>query len=226
MNIEWVRGRIRDALADTRIAENGQLVNLAERTRVETSRFNRNPPRFLSYANGRMVRVPSSPVKAKQTRVKGKSAILMHEYDYSLVPWRRAIGCLGEPLQAWIRYCYGDSRYHAEQLKVVPYVWQKFIEQQPGRISGKVKQRLQGLALLAVQVVASEISGRQNCYTYTELADMVDTSKQNWNKNYKDLWEVLIWVVKNIDGSSVLVIERNRIIKKELSELQKFTFSL
>ncbi|WP_148203322.1 bacteriophage antitermination protein Q [Sodalis glossinidius] len=40
----------------------------------------------MSYANGRTFRVPSSPVKAKQTRVKGKSAILMLEYDYSLVP--------------------------------------------------------------------------------------------------------------------------------------------
>ncbi|OZI15175.1 hypothetical protein CE195_00025 [Sodalis-like symbiont of Philaenus spumarius] len=76
MNIEWVRGRIRDALADTLIAENGQLGNLAERTRIETSRFNRNPPRFLSYMNGRMVRVASSLVKAKQTRVQGKSAVL------------------------------------------------------------------------------------------------------------------------------------------------------
>ncbi|WP_050747454.1 bacteriophage antitermination protein Q [Sodalis glossinidius] len=105
MNIEWVWGRVRYALADTLITKNGQLGNLVERTRIETLRFNRNPPRFLSYANGRMVRVPSSPVKAKQTRVKGKSVILMHECDYSLVPWRRAIGGLDEPLQAWIRYC-------------------------------------------------------------------------------------------------------------------------
>ncbi|WP_041866492.1 bacteriophage antitermination protein Q [Sodalis glossinidius] len=145
MNIEWVRGRVKYALADTRQIRNGQLGNLAERTRIETSRFNRNPPRFLSYANGRMVRVPSSPVKAKQTRVKGKSAILMHEYDYYLVPSASSMR----------RYRRGYAyRYHAEQLKVVPYVWQKFIEQQPGRISGKVKQRLQRLALLAVQVVA------------------------------------------------------------------------
>ncbi|WP_279379447.1 bacteriophage antitermination protein Q [Sodalis glossinidius] len=52
-------------------------------------------------------------------------------------------------------------------------MWQKFIEQQPGRISGKVRQRLQGLALLAVQVVAREIGCRTNLYTYAELADMV-----------------------------------------------------
>lgn len=226
MNIEWVRGRVRDALADFRNAGNGQLGNLAERTRIETSRFNRNPPRFFCHANGSTIRVPSSPIKAKQARVKGKSVALMHEYDYSLVPWRRAIGCLDEPLQAWIRYRYGDYRYHAEQLKVVPYVWQMFIEQQPGRISGKVKQRLQGLALLAVQVVASEIGGCTNRYTYAELADMVGTSKQNWNKNYKELWEALIWVVKNMDSSAVLAIGRNRIIKRERSELQKFTFSL
>ncbi|CAK8739169.1 hypothetical protein SODG_002775 [Sodalis praecaptivus] len=203
MNIEWVRGCVRDALADTLIAENGQLGNLAERTRVETSRFNRNPPRFLGYANGRMVRVPSSPVKAKQTRVKGKSAILMHEYDYSLAPWRRAIGGLDEPLQAWIRYCYGGYRYHAEQLKVLPYVWQNFIEQQPGRIFGKVKQRLQGLALLAVQVVAREIDGHPNRYTYAELADMVGVTADNWRKWYQGFWREILELCAEIDSLSL-----------------------
>lgn len=47
MNIEWVRGHVRDALADIRIAENGQLGNLEERTRVDSSRFHHNPPRFF-----------------------------------------------------------------------------------------------------------------------------------------------------------------------------------
>ncbi|OIV46953.1 hypothetical protein BK025_07890 [Sodalis sp. TME1] len=203
MNIEWVRGSVRYALADIRQVRNGQLGNLAEKTRIDASRFNRNPPRFLSYANGRMVRVPSSPVKAKQTRVKGKSVILMHEYDYSLVPWRRAIGSLDEPLQAWIRYCYGDYRYHAEQLKVVPYVWQTFIVRQPGRISGKVKQRLQGLALLAVQVVAREIDGRPDRYTYAELADMVGVTADNWRKWYQGFWREIMDLCAEIDNLSL-----------------------
>ncbi|OIV47979.1 hypothetical protein BK025_00055, partial [Sodalis sp. TME1] len=152
MNIEWVRGNVRAALDDTYIAGNGQLGDLAERARVETSRFNRNPPRFIA-VNGRMVRVPSYPLTTKQTRVKGESVALIHEVDYYLVSWRRAISRLDEPLQAWIRYCYGGYPYRNEQPRVVPYVWDKFIEQQTGRISGKVKQRLQGLVLLAVQVV-------------------------------------------------------------------------
>lgn len=218
MNIEWVRGRVRYALADIRQIRNGQLGNLAKKTRVETSRFNRNPPRFLSYANGRMVRVPSSPVKAKQTRVKGKSVILMLEYDYSLVPWRRAIGYLNEPLQAWIRYCYGDYRYHAEQLKVVPYVWQKFIEQQPGRISGKVKQRLQGLALLAVQVVASEISGFPKRYTCAELADMVGVTADNWRMRYEGYWRALMAEVSVLDEYALAELYQQR---KELIEVRK-----
>ncbi|CAK8738046.1 hypothetical protein SODG_001742 [Sodalis praecaptivus] len=219
MNIEWVRGRVKYALADTLIAENGQLGKLAEKTRVETSRFNRNPPRFLSYANGRMVRVPSSPVKAKQTRVKGKSAILMLECDYALVPWRRAISGLDEPLQAWIRYCYGDYRYHAEQLKVVPYVWQTFIEQQPGRISGKVKQRLQGLALLAVQVVASEIDGFSKRYTYTELADMVGVNRDNWNKNYQGRWHELMQWVHKMDNAALGCVSKSGNFMKAVAKV-------
>ncbi|MEN3259080.1 bacteriophage antitermination protein Q [Sodalis endosymbiont of Spalangia cameroni] len=229
MNIEWVRGKVRYALADTLIAENGQLGNLAEKTRIETSRFNRNPPRFLSYANGRMVRVPSSPVKAKQTRVKGKSAILMLECEYALVPWRRAIDCLDEPLQAWIRYCYGDYRYHAEQLKVVPYVWRKFIEQQPGRISGKVKQRLQGLALLAVQVVAREIDGRPDRYTYAELADMVEVTADNWRVSYSGYWRTLMAEVSVLDGYALAELYRQRkgfIEMKKRKDLQNFGFCL
>lgn len=67
MNIEWVRGNVRAALNDTYISGNGQLGNLAERARVETSRFNRNPLRFIA-VNGRMVRVPSYPLTTKQTR--------------------------------------------------------------------------------------------------------------------------------------------------------------
>ncbi|MEN3257527.1 bacteriophage antitermination protein Q [Sodalis endosymbiont of Spalangia cameroni] len=219
MNIEWVRGRVRYALADIRQIRNGQLGNLAERTRVETSRFNRNPPRFFCHANGRMVRVPSSPVKAKQTRVKGKSAILMLECDYSLVPWRRAIGSLDEPLQAWIRYCYGDYRYHAEQLKVLPYVWQTFIEQQPGRISGKVKQRLQGLALLAVQVVASEIDGFSKRYTYAELADMVGVCPNNWNQNYQGRWNELVKLVHEMDELALSDVGKTNKFRKEVAKV-------
>ncbi|OIV46958.1 hypothetical protein BK025_07740 [Sodalis sp. TME1] len=229
MNIEWVRCRVRHALADTLITKNGQLGNLAGRARVETSRFNRNPPRFLSHANGRMVRVPSSPVKAKQTRAKGKSAILMLECDYSLVPWRRAIGGLDEPLQAWIRYCYGDYRYHAEQLKVVPYVWQTFIEQQPGRISGKVKQRLQGLTLLAVQVVASEIRGYPNRYTYAELADMVGVTADNWRVSYSGYWRALTAEVSVLDKYALdeLYQQRKGLIEvKKRKDLQNFGFRL
>ncbi|MFT4465037.1 MAG: bacteriophage antitermination protein Q [Sodalis sp. (in: enterobacteria)] len=229
MNIEWVRGRVRYALADTLIAENGQLGNLAEGTRIETSRFNRNPPRFLSYANGRKVRVPSSPVKAKQTRAKGKSAILMLEYNYSLVPWRRAIGCLDEPLQAWIRYCYGDYRYHAEQLKVLPYVWQNFIEQQPGHISDKVRQRLQGLALLAVQVVAREIDGRPNRYTYAELADMVGVTADNWRMRYEGYWRALMAEVSVLDEYALdeLYQQRKGLIEvRKKKDLQMFGFCL
>ncbi|OIV47201.1 hypothetical protein BK025_06035 [Sodalis sp. TME1] len=229
MNIEWVRGSVRYALADTLIAGNGQLGNLAERTRVETSRFNRNPPRFFCHANGRMVRVASSPVKAKQARVKGKSVALMHEYDYSLVPWRRAIGGLDEPLQAWIRYCYGDYRYHAGQLKVVPYVWQKFIEQQPGRISGKVKQRLQGLALLAVQVVAKERDGRPDRYTYAELADMVGVTVDNWRMRYEGYWRALMAEVSVLDEYALdeLYQQRKRLIEvRKKKDLQMFGFCL
>lgn len=145
------------------------------------------------------------PVEIKQTRAKGSSAPLMLEIDYALVPWRRAINSLEEPLQAWIRYCYGDYRHRNEQFKVVPYVWERFMEGQTGRMSAKVKQRLQGLTWLAVQVVASESSGR-GCikeYTYAELAQMVGVATDNWNKNYQQRWNDLLSIIVSIDSQAL-----------------------
>lgn len=79
----------------------------------------------------------------------------------------------------------------------MPYVWDKFIEQQTGRISGKVKQRLQGLVLLAVQVMANEINGTPSDYIYGDLAHMVGISQSTWHKNYQDRWlEVKNTIIK------------------------------
>lgn len=227
MNLEWVRDNIRTALADIYLPGNGQLGALAERTSVETNRFNRNPPRYIVLGE-KKIRRHSVPVEIKQTRAKGASVPLMLEIDYALVPWRRAINFLEEPLQAWIRYCYGDYRHRNEQFKAVPYIWERFMEGQTGRMSAKVKQRLQGLAWLAVQVVASEISGRGYAknYTYIEVAGMIGVSKQNWDKNYKCHWENLLLLVKRIDYNSNVKAERVRMVIKKRPELQKFTFCL
>lgn len=82
-------------------------------------------------------------------------------------------------------------------------MWQKFIEQQTARISGKVRQRLQGLALLAVQVVASEIRGCPNRYTYAELAGLVGVTTDNWRKWYQGFWKAILELCAEIDAPSL-----------------------
>ncbi|WP_392895071.1 bacteriophage antitermination protein Q [Serratia ureilytica] len=210
MNLEWVRDNIRTALADIHLTGNGQLGALAERTCIETNRFNRNPPRYIVLGE-KKVRRHSVPVEIKQTRAKGSSAPLMLEIDYALVPWRRAINSLEEPLQAWIRYCYGDYRHRNEQFKVVPYIWEQFSKLCASRISNKVKHRLQGLTLLAVQTVASMIKGFPKDYTHTQLAELSGVSKSTWSETYSGHWNKLISLVEELDSEALHLVAEKRI---------------
>ncbi|HEL8054141.1 TPA: hypothetical protein U0D20_004622 [Escherichia coli] len=214
MNLEWIRDNVRSALSLIYITGNGQPGELAERPVVNTSRHRCNPPRYVIVA-GRKVRRHSYPLNIIQTRTKGVSCPLINEYDWSLVPWRRAINSLDAPLRAWLLFCYGDYRYHNEQLNVVPLVWERFLARRSGtRISGKVKQRLQGLSWLAVQVVAGEIKGYGREYGYAELGRMTGVTKQNWNNNYLAHWDSLICIVRETDTEALHTLYRK---KRELA---------
>ncbi|EBG0211785.1 antitermination protein [Salmonella enterica subsp. enterica] len=218
MNSEWIRDNVRSALGFIYITGNGQLGDLASRPVITTSRYRSNPPRYV-IVEGRKVRRHAFPLKISQTLPKGTSHPLINEYDYHLVPWRRAINSIVEPFQAWLLYCYGDYRYHRKQLNVVPHIWEMFLSRlSDRRISGKVKQRLQALAWLAVQVVASEIKGYGREYSYAELGGMVGVTKQNWNNNYQESWEQLISIVCEIDAMALYKLDRQR---REILAMQR-----
>lgn len=218
MNSEWIRDNIRLALGFIYITGNGQLGDLASRPVITTSRYRSNPPRYV-IVEGRKVRRHAFPLNISQTRPAGASHPLINECDYHLVPWRRAINSIGEPFRSWILYCYGDYRYHREQLNVVPHLWEMFLSRQSDkRISGKVKQRLQALAWLAVQVVAGEIKGDDREYSYAELGGMVGVTKQNWNNNYLEHWEQLISIVREMDTTSLYKVDWQR---REIRAMQR-----
>lgn len=218
MNSEWIRDNIRLALGFIYITGNGQLGDLASRPVITTSRYRSNPPRYV-IVEGRKVRRHAYPLNISQTQSKGTSYPLINECDYHLVPWRRAINSIGEPFRSWILYCYGDYRYHREQLNVVPHLWEMFLSRQSDRrISGKVKQRLQALAWLAVQVVAGEIKGDDREYSYAELGGMVGVTKQNWNNNYLEHWEQLISIVREMDTTSLYKVDWQR---REIRAMQR-----
>lgn len=218
MNSEWIRDNIRLALGFIYITGNGQLGDLASRPVITTSRYRSNPPRYV-IVEGRKVRRHAYPLNISQTQSKGTSHPLINECDYHLVPWRRAINSIGEPFRSWLLYCYGDYRYHREQLNVVPHLWEIFLSRQSDRrISGKVKQRLQSLAWLAVQVVAGEIKGDDREYSYAELGGMVGVTKQNWNNNYLEHWEQLISIVRKMDTTSLYKVDWQR---REIRAMQR-----
>lgn len=218
MNSEWIRDNIRLALGFIYITGNGQLGDLASRPVITTSRYRSNPPRYV-IVEGRKVRRHAYPLNISQTQSKGTSHPLINECDYHLVPWRRAINSIGEPFRAWILYCYGDYRYHREQLNVVPHIWEMFLSRQSDRrISGKVKQRLQSLAWLAVQVVASEIKGDDREYNYAELGGMVGVTDDNWRMRYEQFWRELLDICHEIDATALYKLERQR---REILAMQR-----
>ncbi|EKO4976798.1 antitermination protein [Salmonella enterica] len=218
MNSEWIRDNIRLALGFIYITGNGQLGDLAVRPVVTTSRYRSNPPRYV-IVEGRKVRRHAYPLNISQTQSKGTSHPLINECDYHLVPWRRAINSTGEPFRSWILYCYGDYRYHREQLNVVPHIWEMFLSRQSDRrISGKVKQRLQALAWLAVQVVAGEIKGDDREYSYAELGGMVGVTKQNWNEVYKCYWHDMLDICYELDTTSLYKVDWQR---REIRAMQR-----
>ncbi|EGS6736531.1 antitermination protein [Salmonella enterica] len=218
MNSEWIRDNIRSALGDIYITGNGQLGDLASRPVITTSRYRSNPPRYV-IVEGRKVRRHAFPLNISQTRPAGASLPLINECDYHLVSWRRAINSIGEPFRSWILYCYGDYRYHREQLNVVPHIWEMFLSRQSDRrISGKVKQRLQALAWLTVQVVAGEIKGDDREYNYAELGGMIGVTDDNWRMRYENYWLDLLAVCHELDAMALRKVDWQR---REIRAMQQ-----
>lgn len=203
-HIESIREHVSMALADIHISENGQLGAMEEQAILVTNRFNRNPVRYVGTGQNRY-RLPSCPINTKQTQIKGVSKPLINETTYHYSSWRRAIYKLPDEMRSWVLYCYGDYRYHNEQLSVVPYIWCKFeLSNADKRISKKVKKRLQALALLAVQVVRGDINDMSLKYTDVRLADMTGVSKQSWHKNYHHYWMCLLDSCYRLDEDSLI----------------------
>ena len=204
MNIEWIREQISTALADIRITENGQLGAMEEQAIFATDRFKRNPARYVGTGKYKY-RLPSYPLNTKQTPITGVSKPLINEATYHYSSWRRDIYRLPDEMRSWLLYCYGDCQYYNEQLSVVPYIWREFeMVNENKKITGKVKHRLQALALLAVQVVRGESNDMPLKNTDARLAEMTGVSRQNWHKNYQDYWAFLLDCCYRLDKLALL----------------------
>lgn len=209
MNIEWIREQVSTALADIGISENGQLGAMEEQAILSTDRFNKNPTRYAGTGECRY-RLPSYPLNTKQTRAKGTSKPLINEITWRYASWRRDIYKLPDEMRSWLLYCYGGYQHHAEQLSVVPYVWREFESANAGRrITGKVRQRLQALALLAVQVVRTEINDSPLKYSDSRLAELAGVTADTWRKRHKDYWMCLLDCCRQLDRDALLRVKLN-----------------
>ncbi|MEX9217001.1 bacteriophage antitermination protein Q [Providencia rettgeri] len=204
MNIEWIREQVSTALANIHLTENGQLGVMEEQAILATDRFKKNPARYTGTGKHRY-KLPSCPLNTKQTRPKGTSKPLINEITYQYSSWRRDIYRLPDEMRSWLLYCYGDYAYYNEQLSVVHYIWREFeLINTNKRITGKVKQRLRALALLAVQVVRGEINEMPFKYTDAGLAELAGVTADAWRMSYKGYWACLLDCCQQLDKDSLL----------------------
>ncbi|MFK3763218.1 bacteriophage antitermination protein Q [Serratia ureilytica] len=213
--LEYVRGAVSLALADIHGQSKGQLAAFEGSALVRTTRFKRQRVRTVVLEKRRVCPI-TDPMHCPETRTRKKPFPLIEELTYCTSSWRRAISVLDTHQEAWLRYCYGDYNYHDKQLQVVPYIWEQFSDQCAVRLSKKVKLRLQGLALLAVQVVASEIKGLPREYTYTNLANMAGVQRSNWQMHYAGHWESLLLLIKALDTDALFSVANQRIARRQL----------
>lgn len=200
--LEYVRGAVSLALADIHGMTKGQLAAFEGAALAHTTRFKRQRHRTVVVGN-RKVCPETDPIHCPETRTRAKPFPPIEELTYCTSSWRRAISVLETHQEAWIRYCYGDYSYHHNQLLVVPYIWAQFAAQCPGKISKKVKLRMQSLTLLAVQVMASEIKGHPKEYSHTKLAELSGVSKSTWSETYSGHWNTLLSLVETLDAGSL-----------------------
>lgn len=213
--LEYVRGAVSLALADIHGQSKGQLAAFEGSAMIRTTRFKRQKVRTVVLEKRRVCPI-TDPMHCPETRTRKKPFPLIEELTYCTSSWRRAISVLDTHQEAWLRYCYGDYNYHDKQLQVVPYIWEQFSDQCAVRLSKKVKLRLQGLALLAVQVVASEIKGLPREYTYTNLASIAGVQRNNWQMHYAGHWERLLLLIKELDEDALFSVANQRIARRQL----------
>lgn len=213
--LEYVRGAVSLALADIHGQSKGQLAAFEGSAMIRTTRFKRQKVRTVVLEKRRVCPI-TDPMHCPETRTRKKPFPLIEELTYCTSSWRRAISVLDTHQEAWLRYCYGDYNYHDKQLQVVPYIWEQFSDQCAVRLSKKVKLRLQGLALLAVQVVASEIKGLPREYTYTNLASMAGVQRNNWQMHYAGHWERLLLLINGLDEDALFSVANQRIARRQL----------
>lgn len=208
--LEYVRGAVSLALADIHGQSKGQLAAFEGSAMIRTTRFKRQKVRTVVLEKRRVCPI-TDPMHCPETRTRKKPFPLIEELTYCTSSWRRAISVLDTHQEAWLRYCYGDYNYHDKQLQVVPYVWEQFSKLCASRVSNKVKHRLQGLTLLAVQAVASRIKGFPKEYTHTQLAELSGVSKSTWSETYSGHWNKLISLVEELDAEALHLVAEKRI---------------
>lgn len=208
--IEYLRGCVSTALADTSRSGKGQLLNGSEITRTTVHTRKR---RRIVQLEGRKVCATTDAMHCPETRSRKKPMPPLDPITYGTASWRRAVNCLAPHQEAWIRYCYGHELNYDYQVKICQHVWNEYRATLTGkRITEKTRRRIEALVWLAVQNYAALYGCVQvlRKYTDTELAGLSGVSKSTWSENYRYHWQGLIACVSNLDSSALLSVKTMR----------------
>lgn len=206
---EFVRGQLRNALYDLPMTQKGQIAIMSDTAAGDS--YTERAVRCVE-SEGSTVEIEAEPVRYREGKKYKQNKPLILESCFQSSIWRQAVNRLSDEGIAWAKYCYGDSTNFNHQVAICHEVWSRFqaLEAQAGmkKMSAKTREKIQGLAWLAVQISASRIVGGGKEYSAAELSRLVGVKPDNWQHNYLPRWALLISACHDFDDEVIRNVER------------------
>lgn len=206
---EFVRGQLRNALYDLPMTQKGQIAIMSDTAAGDS--YTDRPSRSVE-SDGSTVEIEAEPVRYREGKKYKQNKPLIMESCFQSSIWRQAVNKLPDEGIAWAKYCYGDSTNFDHQVAICHQVWSRFQALEPlaglKKMSAKTREKVQGLAWLAVQVSASQINGGGKEYSAAELSRLIGIKPDNWQHNYLPRWSLLLSACRDYDKEVIGYVGR------------------
>jgi len=144
-------------------------------------------------------------VIASETRPKKKSSIPLGPLAFQDAHVVRAVAALPPELQHWIRYAYADSKVWDDEAGAVAALWARH-EPKLGKILAKTRQKVRGLAHLAVQDVKRSANSGKVLHQPARLQELLGVSVANWDKHWLGRWQAMRETLLEIDREALTAL--------------------
>lgn len=144
-------------------------------------------------------------VIASETRPKKKASIPLGPLALQDAHIVRAVASLPPELQHWVRYAYADSKAWDDEAGAVVALWARH-EPKLGKILAKTRQKVRGLAHLAVQDVKRSTNCGKVLHQPARLQELLGVSVANWDKHWAGRWQALRETLLELDREAMTVL--------------------